>query len=276
MAPDPPGSPGLGCGVAPRLCQGGQPALPGECLSQRWRNLFSGNGAESELTRLEEDSCSAGNSSSRTEREISLSVLRSDHQHQHLPRLLQSARPKEDVLRPCQFAAAGDLLAWEDMEWEEQGEHLQHISLEPGEVCDHKNRFNIPLVLKLNWFDANKTCHILNGTISEMRDSTKAKMSRECDFIWTPYVLDESKQEFRSSNTGKPVGNLPWFWNAPGNGKFLGVERDENLLLDFSSTARLCAACNLQKRRVFTLWGVCDQSLLGRKLLKFSINFKSN
>ena len=136
---------------------------------------------------------------------------------------------------PCQFAAAGDLLAWEDMEWEEQGEHLQHISLEPSEVCDHKNRFNIPLVLKLNWFDANKTCHILNnGTISEMRDSTKAKMSRECDFIWTPYVLDESKQEFRSSNTGKPLGNLPWFWNAPGNGQFLGVERDENLLLDFS------------------------------------------
>ena len=170
---------------------------------------------------------------------------------------------------PCQFAAAGDLLAWEDTEWVEQGQHLEQTNLQSWEVCGDKNMFNIPLVLKLNWFDANNTCHILNnGTISEMRDLTElnsitSKMTRGCDLIWSPFVFDESKQEFLSTNTGKPVGNLPWFWNAPGNGKFLGVDKEDNLLLDFHFTERFCVACNVQKGRIFTLWGVCDHSLLG-------------
>ena len=30
---------------------------------------------------------------------------------------------------PCQFAAAGDLLAWEDTEWVEQGQHLEQTEL---------------------------------------------------------------------------------------------------------------------------------------------------
>ena len=170
---------------------------------------------------------------------------------------------------PCQFAAAGDLLAWEDTEWEEQGEDLQQINLESSEVCDENNLFSIPLVLKLNWIDANKTCHILNnGTISEMRNSTEvqsitSKMSRGCDLVWTPYVFDEKLQDFGSSNTGEPIGDLSWYMNAPSNGKFVAVSAEYHFLLDYSATEKLCVACNVQKRRVITLWGVCDQSLLG-------------
>ena len=135
--------------------------------------------------------------------------------------------------------------------------------------CEDENLFNIPLVLKLNWFDANKTCHVLNnGTIAEMRNLTEvnsitSKLSRGCDLIWTPYIFDKSEQEFRSSNTGKPIGDLSWNMNAPGSGKFVAVYVEYNFLLDYPPTERLCVACNVQKRRIFTLWGVCDQSLLG-------------
>ena len=183
---------------------------------------------------------------------------------------------------PCQFAAAGDLLAWEDTEWVERGEHLDQINLETSEVCEDKNLFNIPLVLKLNWFDANKTCHILNnGTISEMRNSTEvysitSKLSRECDLIWSPYIYDESKQEFRSSNTGKPIGYLSWNTNAPGNGKFVALSAEYNFLLDYPATERLCVTCNVEKRRVITLWGVCDHSLLGMRYCESSKDITDN
>ena len=181
---------------------------------------------------------------------------------------------------PCQFATAGDLLAWKDTEWVEQGQHLEQINLEYSEVCqenDEQPMFNIPLVLKLNWFDANKTCHLLNnGTISEMRDLTEinsitSKFNRGCDYIWSPYVFDESDQQFQSSNTGKPVGNLSWH-SAAGNGKFLAVYLyySDPLLFDYNATEKFCVSCNLQKRTVFTLWGVCDQSLLGKRNFSWS------
>ena len=170
---------------------------------------------------------------------------------------------------PCQFAAAGDLLAWEDTEWVEDGEHLEQIDLEPGEVCDEDDdqpMFNIPLVLKLNWFNANRTCNILNnGTISEMRDLTEvnsitSKFRRRCDYIWSPYVFSESKPEFQSSD-------LSWYGNVQGPGPFVAVYLFTSTpqLLKFAATERFCVACRVQKRRVFTLWGVCDQSLLGKK-----------
>ena len=170
---------------------------------------------------------------------------------------------------PCQFAAAGDLLAWEDTEWVEDGEHLEQINLDPGEVCDEDDdqpMFNIPLVLKLNWFNANRTCNILNnGTISEMRDLTEvnsitSKFRRRCDYIWSPYVFSESKPEFQSSD-------LSWYGNVQGPGPFVAVYLFTSTpqLLKFAATERFCVACRVQKRRVFTLWGVCDQSLLGKK-----------
>ena len=128
--------------------------------------------------------------------------------------------------------------------------------------------FNIPLVLKLNWHSANRTCHILNnGTISEMRDLTEvnsltSKFRRRCDYIWTPYVVAESQQEFRSSN-------LSWYRNVQGTGPFVAVYlyTSSPQLLQFAGTERLCVACSVLKRRVFTLWGVCRQSLLGETFL---------
>ena len=169
---------------------------------------------------------------------------------------------------PCQFAAAGDLLAWEDTEWVEDGEHLEQIDLEDSEVCDGEDdqpMFNIPLILKLNWHNANRTCHILNnGTISEMRDLTEvnsitSKFRRRCDYIWSPYVFAESQQEFRSSN-------LSWYRNVQGTGPFVAVYvyTSSPKLRHFAATERFCVACSVQKRRVFTLWGVCHQSLLGK------------
>ena len=172
---------------------------------------------------------------------------------------------------PCQFAATGDLLAWEDSEWVEQGRHLEQINLEQSEVCGDQTMFNIPLVLKLNWFDANRTCHILNnGTISEMKDLTEvnsitSKLNTKCDFVWSSYVLNETDKQYRSSNTGNSIGNLSWFWDGPGNGKFVAVSmyNSDHWLMDFTYQERFCVSCNVQKRRIFTLWGVCDQSLLG-------------
>ena len=182
---------------------------------------------------------------------------------------------------PCQFASSGDVLAWEDMEWERHGDHIEDVIVEDGQVCGDKPNFNIPLILDLNWFSADKTCHILNnGTISEMNDVTdvgfiSSSFNRSCDYIWSPYIYNESTRNFSSYNTGNHIENLlrniSWYWDSPEQGKYVAVylrSLNKYMIRDFDDTETFCVSCNVPKETVFTMWGVCDQSLLGRSGLQ--------
>ena len=177
---------------------------------------------------------------------------------------------------PCQFASSGDILAWEDMEWDQQGDFLEDLIVEDGEVCGDQPNFNIPLILDLNWFTADRTCQILNnGTISEMNDLTdigfiSSKFNRFCDYIWSPYIYNESISNFSSYNSGNHIENLlrniSWYWDSPEQGKYVAIYRkhiNRTMIRDFNATEKFCVSCNIPKETVFTMWGVCDQSLLG-------------
>ena len=166
------------------------------------------------------------------------------------------------------------------MKWEQHGDHLEVLIEEDVEVCGDKPNFNIPLILDLNWVTANKTCQILNnGTISEMNDVTdvefvSSKLNRSCNYIWSPYIYNETIGNFSSYYTGNHIEtllrNISWYWDSPEQdivSSYVAIyltSLTETKIRDFDAAETFCVSCNVPKETVFTMWGVCDQSLLGR------------
>ena len=175
---------------------------------------------------------------------------------------------------PCLHATRGDFLAWEDAEWIKHGvgEHLLEVDMEAAQVCNENLEIRMPLPLEMTWLDANETCHMLStkGTLADIRNNQDVhKMvessSQSCDYMWTPYLLDEQRGTYISSNDGQEIGDLSWFGNEPSGQKFVTVYLSFGIpwLLTASDTEEFCVACKIPKGSIFTLWGVCKYSLLG-------------
>ena len=177
---------------------------------------------------------------------------------------------------PCLHATRGDLLAWEEADWikHDDGRHLLEVELEAAEVCNENPLITMPLPLEMSWSDANQTCHMLSttGTLADIRNNQDvhkmvASTSQSCDYMWTPYVHDEQRDTYLSSNDGKEIGNLVWFGNEPSGQKYVAVYLSFGIprLLTASETEEFCVACKIPKGSIFTLWGVCKYSLLGMR-----------
>ena len=147
--------------------------------------------------------------------------------------------------------------------------------MEAAEVCNENLEITMPLPLEMSWLDANKTCHLLStrGTLADIRNNRDVhKMvdssSQSCDYMWTPYVRDQQRGTYLSSNDGQEIGNLIWFGNEPSGQKFVAVYLSFGIprLLTASDTEEFCVACRIPKGSIFTLWGVCKYSLLGLRV----------
>ena len=178
---------------------------------------------------------------------------------------------------PCLHTNSGDLLAWEEAEWikHDNGSHLLEIEMEAAQVCNENLEIRMPLPLEMSWKDANETCTMLStsGTLADIRNNQDVhKMvdssSQSCDYMWTPYLLDEERGTYISSNDGQEIGDLIWFGNEPSGQKYVAVYLSFGIpkLLTASATEEFCVACKIPKGSIFTLWGVCKYSLLGSRV----------
>ena len=92
--------------------------------------------------------------------------------------------------RPCSLT--GSYLAWADMRLSLTG-LARELTIPVSEVCGEEEETSIVLPGPLEFSEANQTCHLINGNISEFRvleDIEKVErheMWKECSYFWTPY-----------------------------------------------------------------------------------------
>ena len=93
--------------------------------------------------------------------------------------------------QPCSLT--GSYLAWADMRLSLTG-LARELTIPVSEVCgEDEEETSIVLPAPLEFSEANQTCHLINGNISEFRGVEDiAKLERhekrkECSYFWTPY-----------------------------------------------------------------------------------------
>ena len=112
------------------------------------------------------------------------------------------------------------------------------------------------------------------------------KLNRSCNYIWSPYIYNENIGNFSNYYTGKHIETIlrkiSWYWDSPEQyisynyvAMYLSSLTETKIsLFDFDAAERFCVSCNVPKETVFTLWGVCDQSLLGNVRLDTIVKTK--
>ena len=93
--------------------------------------------------------------------------------------------------QPCSLT--GSYLAWADMRLSLTG-LARELTIPVSEVCGGvEEETSIVLPVPLEFSEANQTCHLINGNISEFRgveDIAKVERhekQKECSYFWTPY-----------------------------------------------------------------------------------------
>ena len=92
--------------------------------------------------------------------------------------------------RPCSLA--GSYLAWAELRLSLTG-LARELTVPVSEVCGEMKVFNIVMPGPLAFSEANQTCHMTQGNISEFRgveDIEKVERHgkfEECSYFWTPY-----------------------------------------------------------------------------------------
>ena len=159
---------------------------------------------------------------------------------------------------PCLYAAHGDLLSWDDIAWESDGETVEQISIDEEEICIGEKFYNVPLPTLFNWNSAQHACSILgDGKISQIQNIREmeklVELSAPCIFRWTPYSDENEEGSFINIYDGEPMPNLPWKKGNPslgtaGNNVLLKHEINvASGLTDAASYRSACAVCNISK-----------------------------
>ena len=158
---------------------------------------------------------------------------------------------------PCLYAAQGDLLSWDEITWERDGETVEQISLEEEDICSREMFYNVPLPSVYQWSHANDACSILGaGSIPQIRNTREmeklAELTAHCKFRWTPYSDETEENSFVDIYDGQPIPDLPWKAGNPnlgrsGNNVLLWAENGNSGLADATSYRLACAACNISK-----------------------------
>ena len=196
---------------------------------------------------------------------------------------------------PCLYAAHGDLLSWDDINWESDGENVEQISWEEEDICGREQFYNVPLLTNFQLDTANYACRVLgDGRIAQIRDNQEmarlVELTAPCKHTWTPYSDEKVEDSFVNIYDGQPMPNLPWKEGNPnlgtsGNNVLLWAQNNISGLADATSYRSACAVCNISKvekqstnnyqlsdkdhsyilqTTTFQLWGTCKGSYLGR------------
>ena len=186
---------------------------------------------------------------------------------------------------PCKFAAMGDYLAWERMEWDKKGPNVREIELSEDEICDGSSTYKIALPKEMSWTETTQLCDNLgHGSISEITSEKELFGFVEwfneehgyCKDIWTPFNDEDKEGTFISAVTGMRGSYMPWMKGQPNGGRLQNhvairqVVDTEPLSLvyhDEKATVPYCGACSVDKRTVFILWGRCKNTFLGNHSL---------
>ena len=193
---------------------------------------------------------------------------------------------------PCVFASAGDYMAWQDMKWDKTGDNVREVELAEDVICDETTTYMVPLPMKLSWTETKQTCSNLgHAEITESKTEEELKTFVEwfnrkhgpCKDIWTPFNDEDEEGIFVSTNTGMPASYLSWMWGQPNGGNHQNIvairqkiEGENSSMMgyhDDKESTEFCGSCTLDKRTVFTLWGRCEHTYLGKIFFLFNLLF---
>ena len=179
---------------------------------------------------------------------------------------------------PCQFSASGDFMAWSDVAWEKTGDNVREMEMEDKTVCDKNKTVNVPLAGKMKWHDAKQTCEKLgHGNITETNNEIYLltfvdwfETNKDCTDIWTPFTDEEDEGVYINSNNGNVVDYLPWMAGQPNGGSLqnyiaIYIIKHIPMFLDDPDKSTHCVSCSVDVLTMFTLWGRCEDTYLGRK-----------
>ena len=117
--------------------------------------------------------------------------------------------PQQDIgrLSGPRCSQSGDYLAWESMEWQAEGEHVDHAELPLAEVCsvERQERYDLAVPLEQTQPQTLATCHKLGhawmshshshsqGGFEEYIAWFDGVTAKACKRLWTPYNDEKVK-----------------------------------------------------------------------------------
>lgn len=185
---------------------------------------------------------------------------------------------KEMSENPCLFAASADLLAWSDMDWRTEGNFISQTEEDDGTVCERQETYRVALPVKMTWMEADQTCQNLgHGQITQTLNQTELvefvtwieRNLGVCGDIWTPVTDKEEEGFYISVTNGEIVEDLTWWRGEPNGGHFenyISIQTRSNMSAyrDLPGDSLNCVSCTLDVTTIFTLWGRCKNTYLGR------------
>ena len=198
-----------------------------------------------------------------------------------------SQDPGQDLTRlsgsPC--ATTGDLLTWEDMEWNTTGDGVSEG--ESGYTVCHAHEANDTLLaipFGMEQEEAIRVCQKLRGSLYQVPESSiwggqtftlsnftewfDRTTSGSCEMIWTPISDEKEEGIFVNLEDSKEAKYLPWYDGQPNGGTLensvvIWPNVGANPYVDVSFDTAACSLCYLRVDLTLSLRGVCKHTLMG-------------
>ena len=179
----------------------------------------------------------------------------------------------------------GDLLAWDQMTWQREGNWslVREDQLEPGTVCANKDTQDVALNMGINQKDGVKACYKMGKGVMTAAPKTPEELKSFLDWfeendgggddrcynIWTPLSDEEEEGVWRSLVDGSNATFLPCApnfceeENRARNSMVLYIPDGPVAFADVEGFQGNCISCTLNSSLTFSLLGLCSDSIMG-------------
>ena len=185
---------------------------------------------------------------------------------------------------PC--ATAGDLMTWEDMEWNTSGDEVSEEESGYSVCYGHEANYTLLAIsFEMEQKEAIRVCQNLRGslyhvpeysvwggltfTLSNFTEWFNRTTSGSCEMIWTPISDEKQESVFVNLEDNKEAKFLPWYDGQPNGGTLensviIWPDGGVNSYLDITADTAACSWCHLRVDLVLSLRGVCKDTIMGR------------
>ena len=180
----------------------------------------------------------------------------------------------------------GDLLAWDQMTWQTEGNWslVREDQLEPGTVCGNKDTYDVALNMHIKQKDGVKACNKMGKGVMTAAPNTPEELKSFLDWfaendgggddscynIWTPLSDEEEEGVWRSLVDGSEATFLPCApnyceeENRASNAMVLYVPDGPVAFADVEGSQYNCISCTLNSSVTFSLLGLCSDTIMGK------------
>ena len=173
----------------------------------------------------------------------------------------------------------GDLLAWQDMDWKNNGASLNITEEDEHTVCSPKETYDIAFPSGLSQQEAVTTCQKLGGGRMSTVDTPeelaaylqwfqRSSPPGSCQSIWTPYWDADMEGHYVNREEGEPAAFLAWYPTDPDGGvdqNAVAIMPSLGLtsMVDTEENMHNCFSCVLNSSFSISHMGACKDTYLG-------------